>query len=439
MSKEIKISCSIQDRVSIDDLVPTQKNLKSLSKENFEKLRKSIIKNGFFFPIGIWDHDGVLKLLDGHQRLLTLKELRNEGYIIPLVPVFRVYASDEKQAREMLLHSVSQYGQVEKQGLYELMIEWDMKIDDLGSFELPISSLDIQSFDLEFFKDNKIEPGCDEDETPELPTESKVKRGDIFILGNHRLMCGDSTMIDDVEKLMNGEKADLWLSDPPYGVDIKNTAIERYKNTGLVGTQANHEEIANDVSDKAGWGEFLRKTFTNAHIACTDKASHYVFTPQGSDKMMMMMMMMQESGWNIRHELIWRKNRFILGRSDYHYQHEPILYGWKINGIHEWHGGRDKSSIFDDEVSKNDLHPTMKPVELLMSITKNSTRSGYRILDLFGGSGSTLIACEKTDSKCFMMELSEHYCAVILDRWEKYSGKKAIHENGTSWESIKSS
>ena len=148
MSKEIKISCSIQDRVSIDDLVPTQKNLKSLSKENFEKLRKSIIKNGFFFPIGIWDHDGVLKLLDGHQRLLTLKELRNEGYIILLVPVFRVYASDEKQAREMLLHSVSQYGQVEKQGLYELMIEWDMKIDDLGSFELPISSLDIQSFDL---------------------------------------------------------------------------------------------------------------------------------------------------------------------------------------------------------------------------------------------------------------------------------------------------
>ena len=118
----------------------------------------------------------------------------------------------------MLLHSVSQYGQVEKQGLYELMIEWDMKIDDLGSFELPISSLDIQSFDLEFFKDNKIEPGCDEDETPELPTESKVKRGDIFILGNHRLMCGDSTMLDDVEKLMNGEKADMVFTDPPYGM-----------------------------------------------------------------------------------------------------------------------------------------------------------------------------------------------------------------------------
>ena len=398
MSKEIKISCSIQDRVSIDDLVPTQKNLKSLSKENFEKLRKSIIKNGFFFPIGIWDHDGVLKLLDGHQRLLTLKELRNEGYIVPLVPVFRVYASDEKQARDMLFHSVSQYGQVEKQGLYELMIEWDMKIDDLGSFELPISSLDIQSFDLEFFKDNKIEPGCDEDETPELPTESKVKRGDIFILGNHRLMCGDSTMLDDVEKLMNGEKADMVFTDPPYGMSAvsKSGVLKAKYGTDIMNDD--NIDVAIDAYNLCSGLNISKMVFWGANYYSSKLPN--------------------SAAW-----LVWDKNN---GGSD---QMDCELAWTNLKGV---------TRQFTKASEKiNRVHPTQKPVELAeWCFAKYEAKN---ILDLFGGSGSTLITCEKTDRKCYMMELDPKYCAVILDRWEKYSGKKAIHENGTSWESIKSS
>ena len=429
MSKEIKISCSIQDRVSIDDLVPTQKNLKSLSKENFEKLRKSIIKNGFFFPIGIWDHDGVLKLLDGHQRLLTLKELRNEGYIIPLVPVFRVYASDEKQARDMLFHSVSQYGQVEKQGLYELMIDWEMGIDDLGSFELPISSLDQDSFNLEFFKDNKTDPGCEEDETPELPKESKVKRGDIFILGSHRLMCGDSTMIDDVEKLMDGQKADMVFTDPPYGVNYTGVVIHGNK----INTNNKREMLKNDDIDLySDWLAILGNFIDNGAI--------YIF--YATRNTLNLVKPLEEFGFELHAIIAWIKINTGYADMNSHYKnkYEPCVYAKKKGKSLNFNGPTTECTVWEIKKERdNKLHPTQKPIEVPERAIINSSNQGNNVLDFFVGSGSTLIACEKTNRKCFMMELSEHYCSVILDRWEKYSGKKAIHENGTSWESIKSS
>jgi DNA modification methylase len=155
-----------------------------------------------------------------------------------------------------------------------------------------------------------------------------------------------------------------------------------------------------------------------------------VFTCQGSDKQMMMMMMMQEAGWNFRHELVWKKDRFILGRSDYHYQHEPILYGWKETGTHVFYGGRDKSSIIETPVYKNELHPTMKPIELLEQLVQNSSEKSGVVLDTFLGSGSTLIACEKINRKCFGCEIDPLYVDVIISRFCKFVGTTNIKRNG---------
>lgn len=315
------------------------------------------------------------------------------------------------------------------------LAEWD---DDVLSKTLEALKNDIDLGSIGFddadlanlIKAPEVIPGCDEDEVPEV-VEPRTKPGDLYQLGNHRLLCGDSTNVQHVERLMGGEKADLWVTDPPYGVDIKQVSIDRYQKTGRGNTQSAHNEIANDIASKDGWREVLLACFANAYIATTDKASHYVFTCQGSDKqMMMMMMMMQESGWNFRHEILWIKNRFILGRSDYHYQHEPCLYGWKEKGTHEWFGGRDKSSILQFDVSKNDLHPTMKPIGLLEQLISNSSRIGGKVIDTFLGSGSTLIACEKTNRKCFGMEIDPHYCDVVVARWEKFTGKTAILQTG---------
>jgi DNA modification methylase len=176
---------------------------------------------------------------------------------------------------------------------------------------------------------------------------------------------------------------------------------------------------------------FWRDVAVSALMATTDKASSYWFACQGSDKMMMMMMMMDEAGWNIRHELIWVKKSFVFGRSDYHYRHEPIIYGWKKTGTHEWCGDRKQDSVFEiDRPHKSDLHPTTKPTELIKKFIENSSKSGQLVLDTFGGSGTTLIASEETNRKCFIMELDPKYCDVIVTRYLKYTNQSQVNLNG---------
>lgn len=268
-----------------------------------------------------------------------------------------------------------------------------------------------------------LKPLTDEDDVPILEdVKTRCKRGDIWQLGPHRVMCGDSTIITDVERLMNGKKANMVFTDPPYGVSYadKNKFLNNYDKGNRI-----QLEIENDHLDLQSTGKLWADTFSIWNNFLSDYSSYYIASPQGGDLFLMMMMMMNENGFPLRHCIIWVKNNHVLGRCDYNYKHEPILFGWANR--HKFYGeGAMKTSVWDvAKPLKNDLHPTMKPVELIENAVLNSSLPKELIIDMFLGSGSTLIACEKTKRTCYGMELNEKYCDVILKRWEDYTGKTA--------------
>lgn len=291
-------------------------------------------------------------------------------------------------------------------------VEWDL--DNLSAdFNLK----DLAEFGLEDLPQIETEQGeIVEDEVPNAEeVENKVKKGDIWQLGEHRLMCGDSTVITDVEKLMNGEKADMVFTDPPYNVDYEGKTKEALK-------------IKNDhfKSDEEAAESLWYPAFSNLKIVSHSHASFYMTMPQGGTHMMMMMMM-SKAGWQVKHELIWKKQSIVLNRADYNYQHEPILFGWNEKHIFYGKGKYKNTSVWEfDRPTKSKEHPTMKPVELIAEALLNSSKENDLIIDLFGGSGSTLIACEQLNRKCYMCEIDPHYCDVIITRWEKLTGKKAV-------------
>ena len=268
----------------------------------------------------------------------------------------------------------------------------------------------------------------EDDFDPDSVTDTVCKKGDIWKLGNHRLMCGDSTDAASVALLMDGEKADMCFADPPYGVSIgtKNKLLKE-KVSGGVGN-AITEDIENDTASADELHDILVKCMTNVRENCKEDASYFVTAPQGGELcMMMMMMMMMNAGLKVRHVLMWLKNAptFSLGRLDYDYQHEPIFYTW-TKTHHNYRAGKFRTSVWTfDKPRKCDLHPTMKPVGLVSNCMLDTTKEGDNIIDLFGGSGTTLIAAEQLNRRCYMMELDPHYCDVIIARWEKLTGNKA--------------
>lgn len=292
----------------------------------------------------------------------------------------------------------------------------------LDGINFDLDRLAIRDFELEMAdKDQKGDP----DDVPKAKPPV-VKRGEVYLLGNHRLMCGDSTCQVDVATLMGEEKARLWITDPPYGVAYRSN-----------GAEEKHRDIENDAMPLSEMKIFWQKAAENALEACDDKASYYWFACQGGDQMMMMMSI-SDAKWKVRHELIWAKDQMVLGRCDYHYKHEPILYGWKLEGTHEWCSDRKQTSLLEFPRPKSsDLHPTMKPVELVAYLLSNSTRKGANVLDTFLGSGTTLIAREQANRKCFGMEIDPIYCGVILDRWAKFTGLDPHREDGIAWSDIK--
>lgn len=240
----------------------------------------------------------------------------------------------------------------------------------------------------------------------------------IIQLGKHRLLNGDSTDIEQVRKLMDGKKADLFLIDPPYGVDYiaKNAAV----NGGIV-WNAVGKSIKQDSDDLETIKKLWFQLAQNAHEVTTNEASYLWFACQGGDQMRMMMMMIGDAGWKVRHELIWIKDSFVFGRADYHYQHEPILYGWKKEGKHNFYGDRKQASTLRFPRPHNSIfHPTSKPVELIEYLIKNHSKEGDIILDLCGGGGTTLLAAERLNRICYMMEIDEGYCKIIQERYNKF-------------------
>ena len=262
----------------------------------------------------------------------------------------------------------------------------------------------------------------------DAPVEAKAKVGDIYQLGRHRLMCGDSTDAEAWARLMDGEKADMVFTDPPYGVAIgdKNATLNSVQKAGICTTN-----IENDTLSEEELYDMLKAAFINVRGNCADDAVYFVTSPQGGSLGLMMMMMMKDAGLEVRHVLMWRKNSatFSLGRLDYDYQHEPIFYTW-TKSHHNFRGGEYRTTVWDfDKPRHCDLHPTMKPVELVANAILDGTQKDMIVLDAFGGSGTTIIAAEQTHRQCRMMELDPHYVDVIISRWEALTGEKAVKLN----------
>jgi len=397
MSAE-KFNCAYDELVDIEKLVPNPKNNNKHPKEQIERLAKIIDFQGQRKAIVVSNRSGFI--VKGHGCLEALKLLGWKQVAVD----YQDYDSEAQEYADMTAdNEIARWATLDTQMVLDEIPNLDIDTDMLGMVEIPTLE--------------EEEKEVVEDEVPEK-VETRCKRGDIWKLGDHRLMCGDSTVITDVEKLMNGKKADLLFTDPPYGVSYEKKTKEVLKSKS-------YTKIQNDDLTLDQFQDFLYDVFTNALYSLKENASYYVFSCQGGDQEMMMMMMRQ-AGIPCRHQIIWVKDApvFSMGRLDYDYKHEPILYGWVKKHEFQRKGEQDKS-VWEYKRTANKLHPTMKPVELIANALLNSTKESENVLDLFGGSGSTLIACEQLNRKCFMMELDEHYCDVIIQRWENLTGKKA--------------
>lgn len=254
-----------------------------------------------------------------------------------------------------------------------------------------------------------LEQKAEEPEVPELPRVPRSHPGDIYQLGRHRVMCGDSTKLTDVLQLMDGAHAQLLLTDPPYNVDYEGEA----------------GKIANDSMSDRAFRQFLHKALSAADHVMNPGAAFYVWHADSNG--LTFRQACQRVGWEVRQCLIWVKNTFVLGRQDYQWKHEPCLYGWKDGATHIWNGDRKQTTVFQvDKPQRSALHPTMKPVELFTSQMVNSSRPGDIVLDLFGGSGTTLIAAEQSDRTAYIMEYDPKFVDVIVDRWELLTGGTAV-------------
>ena len=417
--KTISIKCETKDTMKLEDMTVLQGNLKARTDDDYAKIKKSILKYGFSFPAFIWVEKKTKTnyLIDGTGRYSALKQMQEEGYIIPELPIVYIQAKDKAEAKNKLLRLNSQYGKMSKDSVLEFASDIELDFSEIALPDTTICFEDEQDISPETEGDDEV-PEIDEKEKP------NSERGCMYELGNSILMCGDSTSAEDVARLMGGEKADMVFTDPPYNVNYadKNSFLNEADKGNRI-----QEDIENDhYSDDNECGEKLWKpAFSNCYENAKDKCSIYVTMPQGGAHMMMMMMI-KESGWQVKHELIWVKNNHVLGRVDYYYKHEPILYGWKKG--HKWYGkGKFDKSVWEiDKPLKSDLHPTMKPIELIENALLNSSNKNDLILDLFGGSGSTLIASEKNGRKARLMEIEPKYCDVIRRRytkWAKENGK----------------
>ena len=408
MSKEIKTAA---------DLKQDEHNYRKHSDTNKARIKKSIDEAGLGRSVVI-DADGVLVAGNGVQSVIDkdtpVRVVETDGTELVVVKRTDLHTGDPRRKTLALADNATSDD-----------VEWDFEAiaedwteDEAGEWgvEWPADEEEIEQKEAQ-----------EDDFDPDKPVETVCKKGDIWKLGNHRLMCGDSTNAGSVALLMDGEKADMCFTDPPYGVSIgtKNELLKE-KVAGGIGN-AITEDIENDTLPSDELYKVLVAAMTNLRENCKNDASYYVTSPQRGELCLMMMMMMKDAGLAVRHMLIWEKNAptFSLGRLDYDYQHEPIFYTW-TEKHHCYRQGEHRSTIWKyDKPRKCDLHPTMKPVALVANAIKDSTKEGDNIIDLFGGSGTTIIAAEQLNRKCYMMELDPHYCDVIIARWEKLTGNKA--------------
>lgn len=449
---DITFSPESIEHIGVTDLIPYARNSRTHSDEQVAQVAASIREFGFTNPILIADDNTIIA---GHCRLLAAQRSGLET-----VPCIRLAHMSEAQRRAYVIAD----------NKLALNAGWDEELLalELGAlrddgFDVALTGFSDDEIDALLLNDDDVdEQGLtDDDEAPDVQAEHISRPGDVWILGDHRVMCGDSTSIDDVEKLCAGEPVDCCWTDPPYNVDYEGAA----------------GKIENDNMPDAEFRQFLLDAFTSAFSVMRPGAPMYIahadtegYNFRGA---------FIDAGFKLSGCLIWVKPSLVLGRSDYQWRHEPILYGWKPGAAHSWYGGRAKTTVIEADdmpfvvmpdgsvqietgestlrISGSDLHveellgstvraekpkrsaehPTMKPVDLVLGMLKNSSRRGDVVLDLFGGSGSTLIACQKAGRKARLMEFDPRFADVIVRRWQEYTGKKAyLHETGEAFDDL---
>jgi len=385
--------------VEVSALIPYAKNSRTHDDAQVAQIAASIKEFGWTNPILV---DGTKGVIAGHGRLLAARKLG-----MAKVPTIELKDMTEAQKKAYVIAD----------NKLALNAGWDtnflsLELQELKDQDFDLTLLGFDDKELDQLLAPEIEKGLtDEDAVPEVPEEPKTKLGDIYILGNHRLMCGDSCNIESVEKLTDG-LVDILVTDPPY-----NVAYEGKTKDALT--------IQNDSMGDEQFRQFLKDAFVAADAVMKQGAVFYIwhadsegYNFRGACK---------DAGWKVRQCLIWQKDTMVMGRQDYHWKHEPCLYGWKDGAGHLWASDRKQTTLIECKRPKrNDIHPTMKPVELMEYQILNNTKGQDIVLDLFGGSGSTLIAAEKTGRKARLMELDPKYCDVIVKRWEDFTGKKAV-------------
>ena len=365
----------------------------------YQNIKRSIETFGYVDPI-IINQDGTI--IGGHQRYNVMKDL---GYTEAQVVVVDLDKNNEK-ALNIALNKIT--GEWDEIKLKDLLLDLDLNDYDLTA--TGFSSKEVEDLVIRLDKDVEAEDDdFDADADYESIEEPVTQRGDIWILGDHRLMCGDSTDLGDVNTLMGGEEADLVITDPPYNVNYKDGSIK------------------NDNMDEGSFEDFLQNAFLAMFENMKPGAAAYIF--HADSEGLAFRRAFRDAGFKLAECLIWEKNSFVLGRQDYQWIHEPCLYGWKEGEAHSWYGDRSQTTVMEfPKPKKNDVHPTMKPVEMLVYLLQNSSKRGDVVLDTFGGSGSTLIACEQTGRVCKTVELDPRYCDAIRRRWAEFK-----HGEGCDW------
>ena len=388
--------------VAVDSLIPYARNARTHSEDQVAQIAASISEFGFTNPILT---DGDKGVIAGHGRLAAARKLA-----LTQVPVIELGHLTAIQKKAYILAD----------NRIAANAGWDEEL-----LKLEIAELDEADFNLDLmgFGDEELErllngdgdtTGLTEDDAvPDVPADPVSKTGDVWVLGQHRLLCGDSTVLSDVERLMNGQLADMAFTDPPYNVDYGNNAKDKMRGKD--------RRIMNDALGD-GFYKFLYDACVN--LLVVTKGACYVC--MSSSELHTLQKAWLDAGGKWSTFVIWAKNTFTLGRADYQRQYEPILYGWRDGAEHYWCGARDQGDVWQiKKPHKNDLHPTMKPVELVERAVRNSSKTRDLVLDPFGGSGSSLIACEKSGRRARLIELDPKYVDVIVKRWQDFTGGEA--------------